>query len=261
MKRLSVWALAGMTTAIIGIVVVVRHQSDAAAEYKRDRRKWCDNAVFSSAQQASCPNEGPDSEDYLPWWYKLVAWPQGVATWAIIATGGLIGWQAWETRRAAEASRDSAAIANRALISQFRPKIQLRTIRLIEADDSLTLEVIVANKGESEGTICKGFVDITWEWPHKQEPSHESTTTYETFTLQPGEDAPLGVNMRDGWVLYRWSVGDFSEGRQTLALRCSGEIHYTDGNGIKRRTAFWRVLDHSSGRFMPDPTPEREYQD
>jgi hypothetical protein len=39
-------------------------------------------------------------------WHKFFAWPEGITVWAIMLTLGAIIWQAWETRKAAQAARD-----------------------------------------------------------------------------------------------------------------------------------------------------------
>jgi hypothetical protein len=39
-----------------------------------------------------------------PWWYKFLAWPEGITAWLLLLTLGAIVWQAKETRKAAEAA-------------------------------------------------------------------------------------------------------------------------------------------------------------
>jgi hypothetical protein len=43
-------------------------------------------------------------------WDRFVKWPEGITAWAIIATLIVIGWQSWETRKAAQATRKSAEV-------------------------------------------------------------------------------------------------------------------------------------------------------
>lgn len=44
----------------------------------------------------------------MPCWHKLLAWPEGITVWVILFTLGAIGWQSYETRKAAEAARHGA---------------------------------------------------------------------------------------------------------------------------------------------------------
>jgi hypothetical protein len=88
--------------ALVSFVAYKQHS--AAEEYKHHRAEYCAALGSASAEQKkSCIEERASAQDYLPWGYELFRWPDGITTWAIIATGFVIGWQAWETRKAAEA--------------------------------------------------------------------------------------------------------------------------------------------------------------
>ena len=67
--------------------------------------------MASEDQKIACIEERASAHDYLPWPYELFSWPEGITTWAIIATGFVIAWQANETRRAAQAGEESAKAA------------------------------------------------------------------------------------------------------------------------------------------------------
>ncbi len=113
MKRLSTsnytWPLVAFMV-ILGVVFVASKQHAAAEEYKRARQNWCAHLTSLSKQEESCAEEGPTRSDYLPWWYVLIAWPEGITTWAVIATGFMIAWQSAETRKAAEAASRTQGI-------------------------------------------------------------------------------------------------------------------------------------------------------
>jgi hypothetical protein len=76
-----------------------------------------------SAQQPSTPAVAPvttnqattyyqrESTPKPEGWHKLITWPEGITAWLIMLTLGAIVWQAWETRKAAEATRDAAKAA------------------------------------------------------------------------------------------------------------------------------------------------------
>jgi hypothetical protein len=99
---------------------VARKEHRAAEEYEAAREKRCAVSFpfFGEAeQQNTCKHERDSSQDYLSWWYILVAWPEGVTTWAIIGTGFVIAWQSNETRKAAEA----ALLNAQAVINAERP--------------------------------------------------------------------------------------------------------------------------------------------
>jgi hypothetical protein len=100
---------------------VAHKQEDAASEYRTHRAEYCAAFSATSDQKEACIEEKASAEDYLPWGYKLFGWPEGVTVWAIIATGFVIGWQAWETRKAAEATATQAAIQQEML----RPRLTI----------------------------------------------------------------------------------------------------------------------------------------
>src|ERR1700733_11915956 len=105
--RWIIWAAIG-----VGIITFVAYeQHSAAEEYKHHRELYCAIFPVSEIDKMSCAEEGKSAKDYLPWGYVLVAWPEGVTTWAIIATGLVIAWQSSETRRAANAAYASVKIA------------------------------------------------------------------------------------------------------------------------------------------------------
>jgi hypothetical protein len=121
------WLASGIF--IIAAAVFVAHkQHSAAEEYKRHRTEQC-AAIRSSwapEQQKSCTEEGSGLKDYLPWWYELFTWPEGITTWAIIGTGFVIAWQSNETRKAARATEDGAKaslLSAQALVNAERARM------------------------------------------------------------------------------------------------------------------------------------------
>ena len=90
--------------AIGAIVLVARKQHTAAKEYERDRQARCVKTSLSPEQQETCKYKRDSPQNYLSWWYVLVAWPEGITVWAIIGTGVIIGWQSFATYQSAKAA-------------------------------------------------------------------------------------------------------------------------------------------------------------
>ena len=119
--KLRAWIL--IPFAVVAFVVFVAYKQHRAADkYESDRQSWC-AALPASAQEkeASCADKGPQRDSYLPWGYKLIAWPEGMTTWAIVATGFVIAWQSYETRRAA----NMAQITNNVARNKDKPRISI----------------------------------------------------------------------------------------------------------------------------------------
>ncbi|MGP8260434.1 MAG: hypothetical protein ACLQM6_10830 [Acidobacteriaceae bacterium] len=102
-----IWAAIGLSIA--AIVFVACKQHDAAEKYKRHREEYCASLVSDTPNQnKQCREEGKNANDYLPWGYHLVSWPEGITTWAIIATGFILGWQAVLLRKTRDAVNTQA---------------------------------------------------------------------------------------------------------------------------------------------------------
>jgi len=69
---------------------------------------------FTIAGEFSCIADNHHNHDEgkpdPPWWDEFFAWPEGITALLIMLTLGAIIWQAWETRKAADAARDSIRI-------------------------------------------------------------------------------------------------------------------------------------------------------
>jgi hypothetical protein len=100
-----------------------------AQQSSRDAKQADVPAASITNNQATSYYEQP-RESKPQGWHKLVAWPEGVTTWAIMLTLGAIVWQAWETRKAANASKLAAEAARDsadAYVTSERPFVMIET--------------------------------------------------------------------------------------------------------------------------------------
>ena len=76
-----------MAAIVFGAIVFVAYKQHYTREkYEAKRQEACIALSITSEQKYSCYKEAQSRHDYLPWGYILVAWPEGITTWAIIAT-------------------------------------------------------------------------------------------------------------------------------------------------------------------------------
>jgi hypothetical protein len=268
LKRLPAWAkcLLGGGALVGAIVFMTYEEQRAAVEYERA----CQEGIAlvgtsASKKQASGTEECQGPKKYMPWWYILVAWPEGITTWAIIGTGFVIAWQSYETRK-------SAQIAKRALILEFRPKIILRGLKLTPIDPEHNevpdwkIEMTVANTGGSTAYIKPWSLKSDWyDLPGDQVLRKLGEFTSDGFTLPAGGSQRVAVNIstegfRISMHTLRFSVQGLDK-RQYKYPAIYGTISYLDDNRIKRNTGFWRIWDAKNDRFAPSTDPELEYQD
>jgi hypothetical protein len=82
-----------------------------------------------------------------PWWHKLIAWPEGITPWLLLGTLAAIVWQAWETREAVEATRDSVQAQEKAIklaVNAQRPYL------VISVEHQLPNQFIFTAKNEGQ---------------------------------------------------------------------------------------------------------------
>jgi hypothetical protein len=162
LKQKVRWVAVGLV--IFGAIVFVAYKEHAASqEYEREREGRCESvfALYPEKQDA-CKHERDSPSDHLPWWYVLVAWPEGITTWAIILTFVVIGWQSRETRKAAEAAKVSAEAATlnaTTLVSAERAWVQVEMAKEIEwvkaqgGEVSILIWPVIKNYGRTPAQV------------------------------------------------------------------------------------------------------------
>jgi hypothetical protein len=86
-------------------VIFVSSQNQPSSTQNERQEQQANPTV--SRQEATAHNDAQDSKNDPKWWYKFIAWPEGIATIALIFTLAAIIWQSYETRRAAKAANKS----------------------------------------------------------------------------------------------------------------------------------------------------------
>lgn len=152
--------LAGLVGAAIllvfAIVLVTCKNQYTAQQYQADGQE---NSLPASVPLA----HGSESKDRTKTgystpscWQILLAWPQGITTWAILFTLFVIGWQSWETARAASAAERTTAH----LIASERAWILVAGVNLTagasdapEGDMQVFVQCSAKNEGRSPGRV------------------------------------------------------------------------------------------------------------
>jgi hypothetical protein len=226
LKRLMMFLKLTLAIAVIvgAIAFVTYEEHKAGDKYQRD----CQNRAseVSSAQDgnnAQGQDECQDSKKYMPWWYVLIAWPDGIAVWAVLATLGAIIWQSIETRRAAQASLLNA----QALINAERPWL-LVTVQEVPGPRG-GFSVKATNKGRTPAIIasahlgCVAVKDIT-DLPAI--PPHGQGSMIQDHIVVP-DDSPL-VWWFEGETLKRILGSSFPLGPWENQVYVFGVVRYRD---------------------------------
>jgi hypothetical protein len=87
--------------ALVPVSVAVQNQP-AGAKNRQNTQQAAPPVPVSV--NCNCTTKADDGKDKPQGWHKLVTWPEGIATWALILTLGAIVWQAIVGRAAASAA-------------------------------------------------------------------------------------------------------------------------------------------------------------
>jgi hypothetical protein len=204
-KILTFWRwIVGAAIGFGTIFFVTYKQHSAAEKYKHHREEYCAALVATAEQKKACIEERTTARDYLPWRYELIAWPEGITTWAIIATGFVIGWQSWETRKAAKAVEDQTrevALQNSNLIAKERARVAIMfpretsnmTISTASRILMTNLAVNIVNQGGTVANEIWGGYDAFASTDEEEAPPSKNVSVLETpANLQSGSEEPIG---------------------------------------------------------------------
>jgi hypothetical protein len=213
------------------------------------------------------PSGNANAEGAKIWWRD--------PSWALVLVGiltaGVIGWQAVETRRAAQASQSSAEaalaqadISRKSFISQFRPRIPIRSIWLLEEDGALVIEIWLTNRGETSAHIIGSDIRIGWEIPRELKKIAVASAVFEPISLSPGRDHSVSIDVTEKiagpFNLSKMCVDEMGREQEAWIL-CLGHVIYRDDANVYRSTAFFRRYDLKSKRFIAAGDPEDEFCD
>ncbi|MGA2697800.1 MAG: hypothetical protein ABSE92_17200 [Terriglobales bacterium] len=262
----------GFTVAIIALApVFVAVQNQPSGAQDRQKTQQAIPAVPVSVN-CNCTAQTENGKNKPQGWHKLVAWPEGVETWAILFTLGAIIWQAAEIRR-------SVNIATRTLVTTFRPRVSVRGIKMDPAsglfydrrmDKRWKIDLHITNTGGTAAYIQQREVFFQM-YSERGEPGEIfwSENIDKRIQLLPGgqyiwEGTFPGDKFRNSLRLIESSPQNESykvRSRQGRLPICHGTISYRDDNGFERKTSFMREWKVESQRFAVVDDPEHEYQD
>ena len=160
---------------LVAVGLVVAAVAGMTREYEYARGKYqleCESRVsmagMARAETATRAEYCRDPSSYMPWWYLLVAWPEGVTVWALLATLAAIVYQGYQTRRAADAAAESSDAAFRQIQmmkDKERARIEVKATGLEvqhEAGDSWNLKagIEIRNVGGGRAYVRRGAADL-----------------------------------------------------------------------------------------------------
>ena len=162
--------LCGFAIVASAIVSVAYEQHYTREKYQAQSQADCVALSISVEEKNSCAKEAQGRKDYAPWWNVLMTWPDGITTWAIIATGFMLAWQSSATHKSAKAAFSQIQVmkdTERAKLTIIFPPDRPSIMGMSIADDSgqtlnpLKCFIDIINDGETKAFNVKATGRIT----------------------------------------------------------------------------------------------------
>jgi hypothetical protein len=234
----------GAGLLILAVVLVVRYDKIHNTEGKGYDIKCAQSSepsatVGSLICTAEHSQKAQNGESSSPWWHVFFAWPEGITALLLALTLGAIIWQAWETRKAAEAAMDNIRIVMQK--ERARLSIEIVPSEFGIKDDVWEVELRIENDGPTHAFDVSMLA------------CYVITAKYIAPTHEELEFWPIKDKIRaEGWVttraLFPGKSNDFtlSDVEQKRAfVHIVGELIYKDVFGAKQQVDFhflWRSL-------------------
>jgi hypothetical protein len=190
------------------------------SQRQQDARQPAPPSVASITNNQATSDYQQDGKDKPQRWHKFVTWPEGIATWAVVLTLIAISLQTWQTRRAAEAARDSIRLQETA----YQQWVALRnwSIDFQEALHQFRIRVEIVNQTSYPLTLNQASLTFG------DAPNTMTASLSEDFFLAP--EIPYIVDV--GLHVYDDQLRGFNNGY--FGLMVQGKITHT---GVLRRPA------------------------
>jgi hypothetical protein len=254
-----------VVTAILAfapIAVAVQNQPSGPQDRKTTQQT---TPAAPVAVNCNCTAQTDNSKNKPRGWHKLITWPEGVATWALILTLGAIVWQAVEVRRSVNVA---IGTLNHTRESSER---QLRAYVLTELGNIVNVATPLRNSGSYTPTEARvthpdwgpvagmhikntgqtpAFKVVHWgnilfrEFPLKSDlPGPDENLTKSASAIGPGI-----INTKRLVLAKALTEEEISQLRNsTGAIYVYGFISYEDAFGKKHLTRYRLFHNQGSG--------------
>jgi len=219
--------------ALAPVTMAVQNQPSGTQERKAAQQS---NPTAPVTVNCNCTTQTDDGKDQPQGWHKLIAWPEGVATWALIFTLGAIVWQAIETRRSVQVS--------------LRPRLIIRGIAVdsdVKGWQGWHVECQIVNVGGSKAWVTESNLTIdrlgiTAEDRLPTFPPYDLDRNWlGTWGIAPAEHKRIRIALGAAGSAVMLSFLRTAREQNVNVIDnvyCFGFLQYRDAFRIQRRTAF-----------------------
>jgi hypothetical protein len=194
--------------------------------------------------------------------------------WTLIIlalTGAVVAWQAWETRKSADASSVSANAARDSILLSHRPRVRIRTVAApvletlhVTPIDQLTTTIDgschAANVGGTAAVLTGVEGGFIFGGLSMKPPYFDGTPTPEPAGPKKRLESGETVTLRFGpTTIEPLTLHQILRGETVVFFYCL--LIYSDEHGRNRTTAALRRFDQSAKRFVATDDADYEYED
>jgi hypothetical protein len=176
----------------------------------------------------------------------------------LIAIFTLTLWRS--TKRLWQASDNQLNLARTEFLSTHRPQIRIKHVWLI-GDKPITVRVVCVNYGTTDAVIIDYGIEYLAVAEGRRPPPDKKI---EPIRVDLSLPSGVSLELPDFFATFTANQ-EFGIGQRKANLYCMGYVHYRDGVGRLRTTAFCRVLKfdpvHGTGFFGSAGEPDYEYED
>lgn len=228
-----------MIFAIVAILTPISmsaQKQHPSNQHQRDAQQASQPIAITT--NCNCTSHDQNDKDKPHGWHKLVTWPEGVATWALILTLGAIVWQSVETRRATNSQRSKDRARLFVEVSDGPDYVDFKNL----TPSSLgywSLGIEVTQHGSTKAFNLTGRAIVIVRPAKEKRPRFPRWRMLPLIGLPPMvEDKPnlliegaIGFKAVDNLVLDRIN-------REKSCIHFLGEIQYQDIFNASRKTTF-----------------------
>jgi hypothetical protein len=245
LRRLAI--VAGISL-IVTVILVARYDKmhdggGKGYDIKCEQSSQPPFTVSSLVCEIDHSQDAKKSKPNPPWWHEFFAWPEGITALLIMLTLGAIIWQAWETRRAATASRDAVTVMQ----AQIDQTADVRwDIKGYPVNEICRIQAFVVNLSDRPMTIINAQVAIQGE-PAKSIPRNTIIDSSAPYSMN--FEIPMGAFQLWEFVpTVKWSIiHEDRITRKPVPRSLTGELHFW-----KRSNGQWGASFDPSSGHEPD---------
>ncbi|MGB7133566.1 MAG: hypothetical protein WBD59_22330, partial [Candidatus Sulfotelmatobacter sp.] len=147
---MKAWVLLVLVVVVLAPVLVAAQNKPSRAKNRKDAQAAPPPAPISV--NCNCASQTDASQNKPQGWHKLVTWPEGIATWALIVTLVGIFWQASVSGKAAKAAaRNIKLYINK---ERARLRVEIKPLNLpAKPDPGYAVDFTVNIYGQTDAFI------------------------------------------------------------------------------------------------------------